>query len=84
MIKANHYTVGMITDDLYASVSDDPILNIKTFYEQQWLDRGISIKYIRFVLEKNSFKEPDVEIEKDSYRSFGRNQRNNQSKQNIK
>ena len=85
MIKANHYTVGMITDDLYASVSDDPILNIKTFYEQQWLDRGISIKYIRFVLEKkSSFKEPDVEIEKDSYRSFGRNQRNNQSKQNIK
>lgn len=81
MIKANHYTVGMITDDLYASVSDDPILNIKTFYEQQWLDRGISIKYIRFVLEKkSSFKEPDVEIEKDSYRSFGRNQRNNQSK----
>jgi tRNA (guanine-N7-)-methyltransferase len=63
---------------LYASVSGDPILNIKTFYEQQWLDRGISIKYIRFILEKkNSFKEPDVEIEKDSYRSFGRNQRNN-------
>jgi tRNA (guanine-N7-)-methyltransferase len=81
MIKANHYAVDAITNDLYASVSDDPILNIKTFYEQQWLDRGISIKYIRFVLEKkSSFKEPDVEIEKDSYRSFGRNQRNNQSK----
>jgi tRNA (guanine-N7-)-methyltransferase len=78
MIQANHYAVDVITNDLYASVSGDPILNIKTFYEQQWLDRGISIKYIRFILEKkNSFKEPDVEIEKDSYRSFGRNQRNN-------
>ncbi|HQB27733.1 MAG TPA: tRNA (guanosine(46)-N7)-methyltransferase TrmB, partial [Paludibacter sp.] len=85
MIKANHYAVDVITNDLYASVSNNPILNIKTFYEQQWLDRGISIKYIRFVLEKkSSFKEPDVEIEKDSYRSFGRNQHNNQSKQNIK
>ena len=85
MIKANHYAVDVITNDLYASVSNNPILNIKTFYEQQWLDRGISIKYIRFVLEKkSSFKEPDIEIEKDSYRSFGRNQHNNQSKQNIK
>ncbi len=75
MIENNDYQIDTITDDLYATVKDDPILGIKTFYEQQWLDRGLSIKYIRFYLSKKEhFIEPDIEIEKDSYRSFGRNQ----------
>ncbi|MDD4427911.1 MAG: tRNA (guanosine(46)-N7)-methyltransferase TrmB [Paludibacter sp.] len=73
MVKENGYPVVVSTDDLYASVSEDPILGIKTYYEQQWLDRGLTIKYIQFRLEKRTdFFEPDIEIERDAYRSFGR------------
>lgn len=78
MIKANHYEVAFSNDDLYASDLKDPILGIKTYYEQQWLDRGITIKYIQFRLDKRtSFIEPDVDIEHDVYRSFGRSKRHN-------
>ena len=76
MVKANHYPVIFSNDDLYTSDLQDPILSIKTYYEQQWLDRGLTIKYIQFRLEKrNEFIEPDVEIEHDAYRSFGRSKR---------
>lgn len=74
MVHLNDYTVEFSTEDLYATVSQDLILGIQTYYEQQWLARGIEIRYIRFVLERRSeFIEPDIEIERDSYRSFGRN-----------
>ncbi|MEA4982086.1 MAG: tRNA (guanosine(46)-N7)-methyltransferase TrmB [Paludibacter sp.] len=73
MVKANKYPVNFSTNDLYHSELNDPILGIKTYYEQQWLERGLSIRYINFVLEqRESFVEPEIEIEKDDYRSFGR------------
>lgn len=76
MIALNGLTVDFINDDLYNSNLDDRILEIKTYYEQQWLNRGLTIKYIRFHLDNAlAFVEPDSEIEHDSYRSFGRNQR---------
>ena len=76
MVKENAYPVLFETNDLYASNWEDPILSIKTYYEQQWLSRGISIKYIKFVLERRQdFVEPQIEIEHDNYRSFGRNGR---------
>ncbi|MDR1981765.1 MAG: tRNA (guanosine(46)-N7)-methyltransferase TrmB [Tannerellaceae bacterium] len=76
MIKANGYPVLVSTDDLYHSATADDILSIKTCYEQQWLDRGLSIKYIRFVCEeRSSLIEPDVEIGMDTYRSFNRSKR---------
>ncbi len=75
MVAANNYPVLFSTDNLYASGLNDPVLNIKTYYEQQWLGRGITIKYIRFKPEKRAeFIEPEIEIEHDTYRSFGRNQ----------
>jgi len=78
MVKENNYPVVFSNADLYASDLQDPILGIKTYYEQQWLERGITIKYIQFVLEKrNEFTEPDAEIEHDTYRSFGRSKRHN-------
>lgn len=79
MIKANQYPVIFQNNDLYHSdFSDDKILSIKTFYEQQWLERGLTIKYIKFNLQhKEQFIEPDVEIEYDSYRSYNRSRRSN-------
>ncbi|MDR2824942.1 MAG: tRNA (guanosine(46)-N7)-methyltransferase TrmB [Prevotellaceae bacterium] len=77
MIKANDYQVITAIDDLYANAEAQnysPLCEIQTFYEKQWLHRGISIKYIAFKLtEKQKFIEPQIEIEKDAYRSFGRN-----------
>jgi tRNA (guanine-N7-)-methyltransferase len=77
MIKENNYPVLFQSWDLYNSdFSDDRILSIKTFYEQQWLDRGLPIKYIKFdLLHKENFIEPEVEIEYDSYRSYNRSKR---------
>ena len=76
MVKANHYPVLFSTDDLYHSNLADEILSIKTYYEQQWLDRGLNIKYIKFVCEERErLVEPDVEIELDPYRSFNRSKR---------
>lgn len=76
VIKENALAVDVDTNDLYNSGKADDILSIRTFYEQQFLDRGIPIKYLKFKLEgKSEFIEPDVEIEMDSYRSFGRDKR---------
>jgi tRNA (guanine-N7-)-methyltransferase len=76
MIKANHFPVQVETDDLYNSYLSDEILSIQTFYEQQWLDRGLNIKYIRFVCEsRDIYVEPEIEIEQDVYRSFNRSKR---------
>lgn len=73
MIKENSLSVDVDTNDLYNSGKADDILSIRTFYEQQFLNRGIPIKYLKFRLDgKTEFIEPDVEIELDSYRSFGR------------
>ena len=75
MIEENHLPVDVDTDDLYQSGLANEILEIRTFYEQQWLDRGKTIKYLRFHLREGELKEPDVEPEPDDYRSFGRNKR---------
>lgn len=76
MIKENDFEVINETPDLYDSGISDEILGIKTFYEQQWLSRGMKIKYLKFIPHRNHLKEPEVEIEQDDYRSFGRNERN--------
>ena len=54
MVKANNFAVNFSSDDLYASNLVDPILSIKTYYEQQWLARGLTIKYIQFVIDQNN------------------------------
>ena len=76
MIEENQLDLSFETDDLYNSGMQDDILEIQTFYEQQWRERGLSIKFIKFNCPKNRrWTEPDIEIEKDEYRSFGRNAR---------
>jgi tRNA (guanine-N7-)-methyltransferase len=76
LVKVNGFPVLVRTEDLYHSELADEILSIQTFYEQQWLDRGLNIKYLRFICEpKEVYLEPDIEIEQDSYRSFNRSKR---------
>lgn len=85
MVKANKYPVLVQTDDLYHSGLANDILSIRTYYEQQWLDRGINIKYIKFVCEeRDELIEPDIEIEYDEYRSFNRSRRSQLASQKPK
>ncbi|MCR5014260.1 MAG: tRNA (guanosine(46)-N7)-methyltransferase TrmB [Bacteroidales bacterium] len=40
------------TDDLYANDDRLEVKSIRTFYEQMWLDQGLTIKYIKFRINK--------------------------------
>ncbi len=76
LVEKNQLPVEVMTEDLYHSGMTDDILNIKTYYEQQWLDRGLHIKYIKFHLPQAcELQEPEVEIELDEYRSYNRSKR---------
>lgn len=83
MVEKNAFPVEFSTTDLYHSVlAEHPdteearILSIQTYYEQQWIDRGLNIKYLRFRLpHAGELQEPEVEIELDDYRSYNRSKR---------
>lgn len=77
MAELNALLLSVDTDDLYAGKIESDILEIKTHYEQQWLSRGLTIKYIQFAFRspEGGWREPEIEIEPDSYRSYGRNAR---------
>lgn len=72
-LDQNRFEVEIKTDNLYESGLADEILGIRTYYEQQWLGRGKTIKYLKYKLHSDILIEPDIEIEPDDYRSFGRN-----------
>ena len=86
MIRINQYPLIADTADLYApNNANQPLMHeaqaLQTHYEQQWLDRGLKINYITWKLTKKSdFIEPTIEIEKDTYRSYGRNYQTPNSK----
>jgi hypothetical protein len=76
MVKVNELPVEVNTTDLYGGGEADEILSIRTYYEQQWLDRGLNIKYLKFHLPQGkSLVEPEIEIELDDYRSYNRSKR---------
>jgi tRNA (guanine-N7-)-methyltransferase len=75
MAKLNNFAILAQTDDVYNWEGLTDILKIKTFYEKQWLDRGIASKYLAFKLHEGTYIEPNIEIEHDEYRSFGRSAR---------
>ena len=54
MVEKNSLPVLMATEDLYHDDSLDAdtrsILSIHTYYENQWIERGLNIKYMKFRL----------------------------------
>ena len=68
------YTRAMAAlNGLHAIVTRDPILGIRTHYEQQWLARGLTIKYLTFALDHATpLREPADDFERDTYRSYSR------------
>jgi tRNA (guanine-N7-)-methyltransferase len=75
IVRLNNFEILAETDNLYESDHADDIAGIKTYYEMQWLARGLSIKYLKFIPHADNLIEPDTEIEEDDYRSFGRDRR---------
>lgn len=76
MVELNQFEVLAETDNLYEWEHLTDVLLIKTFYEKQWLDRGITSKYLAFKPHQGEYIEPTTEIEHDEYRSYGRSARN--------
>ena len=61
LINLNNIDLVTDTDNLYNSDLVDETLSIKTFYEQQWLEQGKPIHYLRFKLNKTQELEEPVE-----------------------
>ena len=84
MVKENGYPLLVDTADLYNTEQSSGVGSresdieearaLQTHYEHQWLDRGLTIKYLCWELPAEpSLIEPEIEIKKDTYRSYGRN-----------
>lgn len=58
----NGLKLNVCTNNLYASIApDEPILGIRTFYEQQFLAQGLPITYLNFCLShRGPFREPSL------------------------
>jgi len=62
LAKINSFIIKCQTQDLYQSDLKDEILEIKTFYERQFLDQGMRINYLCFELpHEKDIQEPDIE-----------------------
>lgn len=80
MVEKNQLPLLFRTEDLYHTpgIDDDvrKILNIQTYYENQWIERGLNIKYMKFNLpQAGILSEPEIEIPLDDYRSYKRPKR---------
>lgn len=53
VLKEMNITPGRSTPDLYNSQFLDPILSIKTYYEQKYLEQNKSINYMQWVFPYN-------------------------------
>ena len=82
MAKSNNLPIlastrNLYTDEDFASPETiEALRGIRTYYEAQWIARGLDIKYLCIQPQpREQWIEPDIEIELDSYRSFGRDKR---------
>ena len=77
MVEHSHLPLLFHTEDLYhtAEIDDDTrrILSIQTYYESQWIERGLNIRYMKFRLpHEGALEESEIEIPVDDYRSYKR------------
>lgn len=80
MVKENKLPVIFSTEDLYHTEGLDEethkILSIQTYYESMWIERGLNIRYMKFLLpQQGELVEPEVDIPLDDYRSYHRPKR---------
>jgi tRNA (guanine-N7-)-methyltransferase len=53
LAKKNNFNILIHTDDLYHSEHINKTHDIKTYYEQIFLQEGKSIRYLQFTMEGN-------------------------------
>ena len=86
LVEKNQLPLELLTADLYGLVNGSntaevpdgltQAASIQTYYEQMWLEGGLAIKYMKFLLPREgTLAEPDVEIPLDDYRSYHRSKR---------
>ena len=80
MVEKNQLPLVFRTEDLYHAEGIDAdtrkILSIQTYYESMWIERGLNIKYMKFLLpHEGPLEESEQEIPLDEYRSYHRNKR---------
>ena len=85
MIEKNNLPVQLRTEDLYHMEGLDEetskILSIQTYYESMWIERGLNIKYLKFMLpQSKKLEESTEEIPLDEYRSYHRPKRSSLDK----
>ena len=83
MLQENDFDVLENISNIYVQEDISELLNIKTYYELQWLGRGKLIKYLCFRPHTAALKEPEIDIEYDDYRSYGRNRRDQSVQKGI-
>ena len=60
ILQHNDLTIECFTGDLYNSGLVNDVLSIRTYYENQFLEQGSNIYYLRFKLNNRSvIEEPD-------------------------
>ncbi|PKP04224.1 MAG: tRNA (guanosine(46)-N7)-methyltransferase TrmB [Bacteroidetes bacterium HGW-Bacteroidetes-6] len=52
MISENNLQVVNRVDDIYGTLTDGPLCEIRTFYENMWLAEGKVISYVAFQIDK--------------------------------
>jgi tRNA (guanine-N7-)-methyltransferase len=79
MVKLNSLPLLEDSPNLYdtsaphAAKLNSALRDIQTYYERQWISRGLDIKYLAFTLPaEGELQEPQDEIPLDTYRSFSR------------
>lgn len=76
MAGLNQLPIVSELEDVDLVATSGHILAIRTYYEQQWIARGIAIKYLHFLLRRpHQWYEPEILIPLDEYRSYGRSKR---------
>jgi tRNA (guanine-N7-)-methyltransferase len=62
IVRYNQIEILRNSDDLYATQSSDPILTIRTYYEKQFIEQGLTIHYMCFRLphDKNIEEIPEA------------------------
>lgn len=56
-IKEYGHKIEFMTYDVYGDGIDNEVSGIQTFYEKKWLEHGTKIKYLKFTLNPEIFKD---------------------------
>jgi tRNA (guanine-N7-)-methyltransferase len=54
LVKGNQLSLMFATEDLYGKQQAGEVYDIRTFYEQQFIEEGLNIHYLSFALPRDA------------------------------